>query len=86
MAEPVKKMTLLEKARAQPTQNKGAIKINDDMIELVFAFSNNEVTIGQVTQALELKSAQHAWSIVAKVMQHMVMSGLLVPDGWLKEK
>jgi len=81
-----KKQSLLEKARAKPTQARGAVRIDDDMIDLIYAWAQNEVTIGQVAHALNQKTSQHAWANVAQVLQHMVMTKLLVPDGWLKEK
>lgn len=85
-----KKETLLDRAKKVKTQGRSKLHMSDDLVELVYAWARNEITVGQLSAVLhdsriiKKTTAQHAYPKIAEVMQHMVMSGLLVPDGWLK--
>jgi len=80
------KKSLLDKARGVRTQARGAFNVTDDMVDMVHAWARNELTVGQCTAALGYNTSQKTYPYLALVLQHMVMNGLLVADGWLKEK
>jgi len=84
MAE--EKKTLLEKARASRTTSRGSMDFSDEMVELVFAWAHNDIAVGQVVAVIGGATGKNVYPRLAKVLQFMVMNGLLVADGWLKEK
>jgi hypothetical protein len=81
----VKQMTLLEKARAVQVRSGAPFIVTDDMAELAFAWASGDVTVKQVAAALDQKDHATVYRRLATILQHMVMSGLLVPAGWLSE-
>ena len=85
--------SLLDKARAELPKRASVIKIDDDLIELVWAWVNQEIQTRQVSIALGVvKPGEHrsnsgsvAHARIAQVFRHLVLIGELEPGPMLRD-
>lgn len=77
--------TLLEAALAVPTRITTPAKPDDESVELVWAWMTGKVNGKQVVRATGIKKAALGMYL-ARTMQHLAVSGEIVPPGWLASK
>lgn len=76
--------TLAQKARKHITRSKPRLRVDDELIELVYLWASNELAIAQVVHALGKKQAAHVYAPMCEVLQHMILEGLLEPSAELR--
>jgi DNA-binding transcriptional MerR regulator len=79
----VERKTLLEKAKAHPAGHRAVRKYDDELIELVLAWANAEITTKQISTALE-KRISNVYPVIAQTFRYLMMEGALKTDGFLK--
>lgn len=79
------KKTLLEKARAVKTRVSPEPHVSDELVELVMSWGRGELTIGQVSTALE-SPVHRVYPRLAKTFRHLIREGCLETSGWLEDR
>ena len=64
----MEKQTLTDKAKAQKPE-RTPYKITPEVIELALAWKNDEVSIGQIQKALNIKEPNKIYAILARALK-----------------
>jgi hypothetical protein len=65
---------LVDKAKSLGDPRVGATIYTDEEIELVLAWAAGEVTISQLSRAVNLRSVSAAYAYIAQVLRQFLMS------------
>ena len=78
-----KRSTLLEQARALPQRRQTIEKLDDEMVELIWAWLTGTINQKQVQLVCGVKNASLGMFLASNVKQ-MAMSGMIAPPEWIK--